>query len=115
MDDEVLAGDPPLVGVVLAGEDERLDDAVLVDGLRDLVGVLLDDREQVREQVLLDPREVGRDRPARLRVRRGMVDRRVPGDRDRAACDGGLLVAVYAATGIGELFRNRRPSSRRRW
>jgi hypothetical protein len=119
MDDEVLAGDPPLVGVVLAGEHERLHDPVLVDGLGDLVGMFLDDREEVGEQVLLDPREVGRDRPAGLRVRRGAVDRRVGGDRDRArrsaARDGRLLVAVYAAIAIGELVRNRSPSSRRRW
>jgi hypothetical protein len=120
MDDELLARDAPLVGVVLAGEHERLHDAVAVDGLGDLVGVLLDDREQVREQVLLEAREVGRDRRARVGVRRGTVDRRVPGDRDGAlrgaARDRRLLVgAAYAAIGIGELVRNRSPSSRRRW
>jgi hypothetical protein len=120
MHDELLARHPPLVGVVLAGEYERLRDALAVDGLGDLVGVLLDDREQVREQVLLEAREVGRDRAARLGVRRGMVDRRVAGDRDgalrRAAGDRRLLVAAaYAAIGIGELVRYRRPSSRRRW
>jgi hypothetical protein len=120
MHDEVLARLPALIGVVLAGEHERLDHPVAVDRLRDLVGVLLDDREQVREQVLLEAREVGRDRTARLRVRRGTVDRRVRGDRDgalrRAAGDRRLLVgAAYAAIGIGELVRYRRPSSRRRW
>jgi hypothetical protein len=46
--------------------------------------VLLDDREQVREQVLLEAREVRRDRRAPARVRRGVVDRRVRGDRDGA-------------------------------
>ena len=61
VDDEVLAGAAPLVGVVLAGEHERLDDALAVDRLGDLVGVLLDDREQVGEQLALDRREVGRD------------------------------------------------------
>jgi hypothetical protein len=84
MDDEVLAGLAALVCVVLAGEDERLDHAVAVDGLGDLVGVLLDDREQVREQVLLEAREVAGDRRAGAGVRRGMVDGRVRGDRDGA-------------------------------
>jgi len=104
---------------VLAGEDERLHDAVAVDGLGDLLCVLLDDREQVREQLVLELRQIARDRPARVGVRGGMVDRRVPGDGDgalrRAACDGRLLVAAYAAIGIGELLRYRSPSSRRRW
>ena len=54
VDDEVLARLAALVGVVLAGEHERLHHAVAVDGLGDLVGVLLDDREQVREQVALE-------------------------------------------------------------
>ena len=84
MDDEVLARLPALVGVVLAGEHERLHDAVAVDGLRDLVRVLLDDREEVRQQILLDLREVGRDRAARHGMRRRAVHRPVCGDRDRA-------------------------------
>jgi len=46
--------------------------------------VLLDDREQVRQQVLLELRQVRRD-PAGSRVRRGAVHRRVRGDRDGAA------------------------------
>jgi hypothetical protein len=70
--------------VVLAREHERLHDLVAVDGLGDLVGVLLDDREQVREQVLLEAREVPRDRGTRARVRRSTVDGRVRGDRDGA-------------------------------
>jgi hypothetical protein len=60
--------------------------------------VLLDDREQVREQVLLEAREVRRERRARARVRRCAVDRRVPGDRDgalrRAAGDRRLFAVV---------------------
>jgi hypothetical protein len=82
VDDEVLAGLAALVGVVLAGEHERLHDGVAVHGLGHLVGVLLDDREQVREQVLLEAREVRRDRGARARMRRRVVDGRVRGDRD---------------------------------
>ena len=59
MDDEVLAGLAPLVGVVLAGEDERLLDPRAVDRQRGLVGVLLDDREEVGEQAALGLVEVG--------------------------------------------------------
>jgi hypothetical protein len=106
--------------VVLAGEHEGLYHAVAVDGLGDLVGVLLDDREQVGEQVLLEPRQVPGDRRARGGVRRGMVDRRVRGDRDGALDSAAgdrraRVVAAYAAIAIGELLRNRRPSSRLRW
>ena len=36
-------------------------------------------------------------------------------DRDRTAGDRRLLGGAYAAAGIGELVRNRSPSSRRRW
>ena len=59
VDDEVLARLAALVGVVLAGEDEGVDHAPAVDLARDLVGVLLDDREQVREQLALGRRQVG--------------------------------------------------------
>jgi hypothetical protein len=57
--DELLARLAALVGVVLAREHERLDDRVAVDGLRDLVGVLLDDREQVADELALEIGEVG--------------------------------------------------------
>ena len=86
MDDELLARLAALVGVMAAGEEERLDDAVAVDRHRGLVGVLLDDREQVGEQPLLGRGEVGRadggagavlaagaDGRARLDERRGSV------------------------------------------
>ena len=52
--DEVLAGLAPLVGVVLAGEHERIADAGTVDLDRRLLGVLGDDREQVVEQPSLE-------------------------------------------------------------
>jgi hypothetical protein len=45
--DELLAGAPALVGMMLAGEHERLRDALAVDRNQRVVGVLLDDREQV--------------------------------------------------------------------
>jgi hypothetical protein len=57
--DEVLAGLAALVGVMDAGVDERLLDSVSIDRERRLIGVLLDDREQVTEQLLLERREVG--------------------------------------------------------
>ena len=88
---------PGVGGVVLAGQIDPPHDPVAVDDLGDLVGVLLDDREQVRQQVLLDLRQVARDRRAAARVRRGVIDRRVPGDRHgalgRAAGDRRLLFA----------------------
>ena len=56
VDDEVLARLAPLVGVVLAGEDEGVLDLVAVDLQRGLAGVLLDDREQVAEQRALGRR-----------------------------------------------------------
>ena len=51
VDDEVLAARAALVGVALAGEHERALDELAVDRLGGLVGVLLDDREQVAEQL----------------------------------------------------------------
>jgi hypothetical protein len=47
--DEVLTGFAPLVGVMQAGVDERLLDSLTVDRQRGMIGVLLDDREQVAE------------------------------------------------------------------
>ncbi len=58
MDDEVLARLAALVGVMDAGEQEGLHDAVAVDRQRRLVGVLLDDREQVAEQPALGRRHL---------------------------------------------------------
>jgi hypothetical protein len=81
--DEVLAGAAALVGVVLAREREGLHDAAAVDLLGDLVGVLLDDREQVGEQLALERREVVGDvRGRAVRVERA-VDGPVAGDGDR--------------------------------
>ena len=83
VDDELLAGPAALVGVVLAGEDEGLDDARAVDRLGDLVRVLGDDREQVGHQLALERREVGRDVGDRAVRLVGAVDGPVAGDRHR--------------------------------
>jgi hypothetical protein len=53
MHDELLAGAPALVGVVLAGEDERGGHGLAVDRDERVLGVLFDDREQVAEQPAL--------------------------------------------------------------
>jgi hypothetical protein len=49
VEDELLARAAALVGVVLAGEDERGRDRVAVDRDERVLGVLLDDREQIGE------------------------------------------------------------------
>jgi hypothetical protein len=98
--------------VVLAGEHERLDDGVAVDGLGDLVGVLLDDREQVAEQLALEVGEVGGrlQRGVDLPVR-GTVDRPVRLDADRAVpLRGGQAAALCVL-----LARNVSPSSSVCW
>jgi len=125
VDDEVLAGAAPLVGVVLAGEHERLNHAVAVDRLGDLVGVLLDDREQVVQQRPLDRCQVGRDIGGqRARRRVGEVDGTVGRDGDRnvglgrAAGDRRarfVLLRSQAACRVVSLVRYWSPSSSLRW
>ena len=88
MGDEVLAGLAALVGVVLAGEQERAQDAPAVDLVGDLVGVLGDDREQVAEQLVLERREVVGQRQLAVVAVLGTVDRPVRGDRDRRRTSG---------------------------
>jgi hypothetical protein len=104
MDDELLAGHAALVGVVLAGEDERLLDALAIDLHRGGVRVLLDDRKDVREQAALEIGEIG---PVDLRVPAG-ADRV---DRRAARADDALPGrSPYAALAVTSL-RNLRPSS----
>jgi len=95
--DEVLAGAAPLVGVVLAGEDERRLDRVAVDRDRRLGGVLLDDREQVVEEAGLVGGEAGA--PAGARGWRPLdgPDRGAGGDRG----GGAAIVAAGPAVGLG--------------
>jgi hypothetical protein len=121
--DEVLAGLAALVGVVLAGEQERAQDRVAVDRLGDLVRVLGDDREQVGQQLMLERRQVVGDRQRAVVAVVGGVDGAVRGDRDRrgrlgraARDDGAVPVLAQAAARLGLLLiRYRRPSSNRRW
>jgi hypothetical protein len=98
-----------------------LQDLGAVDRLGDLVGVLLDDREQVPEQLALEVGEIRRQLERRLgavvHVQRA-ADLDVPG-HDHPVTVARQAVAVrlgQAARRIGcRLLRNRRPSSRRRW
>jgi hypothetical protein len=57
--------------VVHAGVDEGLLNPVTVDRERRVVGVLLDDREQVTEQLALERRQLG---AVDERSRRGIAD-----------------------------------------
>ncbi|HLW96015.1 MAG TPA: hypothetical protein VKS25_11620 [Solirubrobacteraceae bacterium] len=59
MDDELLARAAALVGVVLASEDEGGRDGVAVDRDERVLGVLLDDREQIGEQLSLALGQLG--------------------------------------------------------
>jgi hypothetical protein len=117
MGDEVLARLAALVGVMLAGEQERLQDRRAVDLIGDFVGVLGDDREQVPEQLVLQRREVRGDGEAAVVAVRGGVDRLVRRDGDDGV--GGprpVVAAVQAAARLMfALFRNLRPSSSLRW
>ncbi len=129
--DEVLARAAALVGVVLAGEHERLRDARAVDGLGDLLGVLLDDRVEVRQQLALEVREVCRQVGGdSATVVIGPVHRPVALDRDRhlgvrllraaghRRLDARLVLlrgSQAACRWIVSLVRYRSPSSSLRW
>jgi hypothetical protein len=136
MGDEVLARHPALVAVVHAGVGERLLDARTVDRRRGVVGVLLDDREQVAEQPALRLGQLAGDRQRRGR-RRGAdrtvtvaIDRRDGVDRGavlvddrrgarraaavlRGAVGGGRARPRQPFRGGFALLRNRFPSSYR--
>jgi hypothetical protein len=104
MDDELLARHPALVGVVLAGEDERRLDLLAVDRDRRRVGVLLDDREDVREQAALELGEVGAV-DGRMTLGADGVDRLAARAGD--PLPGRSPHAAFAVTSL----RNLRPSS----
>ena len=84
VDDELLARLAALIGVVLAREEEGVLDALAVDLDRRVVGVLLDDREEVAEQPPLGLGQLGAEhRLVRLGVR-DAIDRDALGGRVRA-------------------------------
>ena len=86
--------------MVLAGEQEGAQDGPAVDRVGDLVGVLGDDREQVAEQLVLERRQVLRQREGAVVAVLGAVDRPVRRDRDRrraVAQQRLVAVAVQAA------------------
>jgi hypothetical protein len=95
MDDEVLAGFAPLVGVVDACVHERVFDPRPVDRHRRLIGVLLDNREQITEETLFDRRQLGPlDGPgARFRLV-DLVDRLPLGGDEGAAARRGAGMAT---------------------
>jgi hypothetical protein len=99
--------------VVLAGEHERPDDGVAVDDLGDLVGVLLDDREQVGQELALELGEVlGRGlQGTRDAAVGGAVDGPVRLDADADRAVGAVGLAGQAAALCVLLARNLSPSS----
>jgi hypothetical protein len=132
VDDEVLARLAPLIGVVNARVDERLLDAVAIDGDGRLVRVLLDDREQVAQQPPLGRRQLDPlDRLVRIGILKpvdGSARRRYQRRRRAGGVLGGgfrsgavvrgrvLLLGAGAAQPLGRgfaLLRYRCPSSYR--
>jgi hypothetical protein len=94
--------------------DERLLHPVTVDRDRGLLGVLLDDREQVREQPPFGRGQLG---PLDGRVSRRVIDP-IDGpargrDQRRSAVAAVLAPAYTLARRFALLLRNRRPSSYR--
>jgi hypothetical protein len=99
VDDEVLAGLAALIGVVHARVHERLLDALPVDQLHRLIGVLLDDREQIAEQPPLGDRQLrALDRLAPGRVF-DPVDRRTGGGRDPGGAAPARARCAFAVAG----------------
>src|SRR3954453_22347667 len=97
MDDELLARLAPLVGMVLAGEDEGVLDAGAVDLDGRVARVLLDDREEVAQQATLGLRELlAADRRMCTRVLQD-VDGRARVDLARVA---DVAVAVARRPGV---------------
>jgi hypothetical protein len=100
MDDEILAGFAALVGVVHARVHERLLNALAVDRLGRVIGMLLDDREQVAEQPALDRGQLGAlDRLVSLRVL-DAIDGRARGGDPRRATRATTIGAARAARAV---------------
>jgi hypothetical protein len=119
MGDEVLARLAALVGVVLAGEQEGPQHGLAVDRVDDLVGVLGDDREEVGQQLVLERRQIVRDRQPAVVAVLGTIDGAMRSDRDRRFGVDQRPVAVsavQAASRLGLLLvRYCCPSSNRCW
>jgi hypothetical protein len=100
--------------VVIAGEHERLDHRLAVDGLGDLLGMLLDDREQVGEELALELGEVvgGRGLQGSRELAVGAVDGPVGLDAD---VSGAVGLRGQAAAFCVLLARNVSPSSSVCW
>ena len=97
MDDELLPGEPALVGVVEAGVGERCLHAVAIHGQR-LTGVLLHDREQVAQQPLLKGRKLGvLHRLVAARTGDPVDARAVGGQHRRGGVAAGLVATRLAA------------------
>jgi hypothetical protein len=119
--DEVLARAAPLVGMVHAGVNECLLHPVAVDRGGGLVGVLLDDREQIAEESALLIGQLGAlDGSVRLRIRHAVDRRSRREQRRRPRLLGPITVRPVLLPGPGQppgrwfvLVRNRRPSSYR--
>jgi hypothetical protein len=101
VDDEVLARATALVGVVDARVHEGVLDLLPVDRDRAMVGVLLDDREQVREQPPLGGGQLGTPDRGALPTRVDAVDgnMRLDGDRTRVGDDCTCVPAALFALG----------------
>jgi hypothetical protein len=105
MDDEILAGFAALVGVVHARVHERLLNALAVDRLGRVIGMLLDDREQVAEQPALDRGQLGAlDRLVSLRVL-DAIDGRARGGDPRRATRATTIGAARAARAARAVLR----------
>ena len=76
MRDVLLARQPPLLGVMSAGVDERGLDPIAVDRRGGVVGVLLDDREQISEQLALGLAQLGVGNRGSVTVIADDIDRR---------------------------------------
>jgi hypothetical protein len=117
--DVLLARQPALIGVVQAGVDERLLDPLAIDRCGGVVGVLLDNREQVAQQLLLRFGQlcvVDRDGMARVDqeidrrpaivldgLRFGRRDGRRGGDIGRRARFPGARAGAAVAPGVNSL------------
>ena len=115
MRDEVLAGLTTLIGVMDARVDERLLDPGSVDGDGSMLGVLLDDREQIPEQAPLGGRQLGAIDGAALVGAIDAVDRRPGGDQRRGRGCGRRAVPVLGTSVSSAIAGLRTTAQALRW